>query len=474
MSDSLFSKPLEIHETNIPGLVWLDLTVNGDNRGWFQEKWQRAKMVEKGLPDFGPIQNNMSFNDKAGVTRGIHTEPWDKYISVGTGRIFGAWVDLREGESFGQVFTLEVDPSKAVFVPRGVGNAFQVLEDQTLYSYLVNEHWSPDGDYAFLNLADVASDIKWPIPLKDAILSDKDKVHPELKDITPIKARKILVTGANGQLGKALQLEFPDAEFVDRSTFDISDTSTWGDRNWRQYSTIINAAAYTKVDIAETPEGKVDAWKANATAVKDLALLANENNLTLVHVSSDYVFDGTQEAHTEDELFSPLGVYGQSKSAGDIAAATVPKHYIIRTSWVVGDGNNFVRTMEKLAKEGVNPAVVNDQFGRPSFTEDIAKGIKYLLDSSAEFGTYNLSNDGPVVSWRDLAESVFETTKNNPERVGVQTTADFIAKKLEGNNPVSPRPLQSTLDLAKIKAAGFAPRRWDTALTEYLQQQQSE
>ncbi len=473
MSEIEYGKELQIHDTNIPGLVWLDLPVNGDNRGWFQEKWQRAKMTEKGLPDFGPIQNNMSFNEKAGVTRGIHAEPWDKYVSVGTGRIFGAWVDLREGKSFGQVFTLEIDPSKAVYVPRGVGNAFQVLEDQTLYSYLVNDHWSTDGDYAFLNLADTVSDIGWPIALKDAVMSDKDKAHPELAGITAVKARKILVTGANGQLGKALQLAFPDAEFVDRSTFDISDKTTWGDRNWRQYSAIINAAAYTKVDVAETPEGKIDAWKANASAVKDLALLANQNNLTLVHISSDYVFDGTSDAHTEDEPFSPMGVYGQTKAAGDITAATVKKHYIIRTSWVVGAGNNFVRTMEKLAQDGVDPAVVNDQFGRPSFTEDIAKGIKHLLDSDAEIGTYNLSNDGPVVSWQDLAKAVFEATGNDPVRVGTQTTTDFIAKKLEGNNPVSPRPLQSTLDLAKIKAAGFAPRRWDTALTEYLQQQQS-
>jgi dTDP-4-dehydrorhamnose 3,5-epimerase len=471
MSDTLFNKPLELHTTNIPGLVWLDLPVNGDNRGWFQEKWQRAKMVEKGLPDFGPIQNNMSFNEKAGVTRGVHAEPWDKYVSVGTGRIFGAWVDLREGESFGQVFTLEVDPSKAVYVPRGVGNAFQVLEDQTLYSYLVNDHWSADGDYAFLNLADSVSDITWPINLKDAVLSDKDKVHPELSGVTPIKARKILVTGANGQLGKALQIEFPDAEFVDRSTFDISDTSTWGDRNWRQYSTIINAAAYTKVDAAETPEGKVDAWKANATAVKELALLANENNLTLIHVSSDYVFDGTQETHTEDESFSPLGVYGQTKAAGDITVATVPKHYIVRTSWVVGDGNNFVRTMEKLAKDGVDPAVVDDQFGRPSFTEDIAKGIKHLLESGVPFGTYNLSNDGPVVSWRDLAKAVFEATGNDPKRVGAQTTAEFIAKRLKSDSTVSPRPQQSSLRLEKIKKEGFSPRSWEKALNTYLTEQ---
>lgn len=467
-----FGKELQLHETNIPGLVWLDLPVHGDNRGWFKENWQEEKMTAIGLPDFGPRQNNISFNATRGTTRGIHAEPWDKYVSVATGRIYGAWTDLREGDTFGQTFTLEIDPSKAIFVPRGVGNAFQALEDNTAYSYLVNDHWVPGGEnYAFLNLADTTANIQWPIPLTQAELSDKDRAHPMLAAIEPIKPRKMLVTGANGQLGKALQIEFPDAEFVDRTTFDISNKSTWGDRNWRQYSTIINAAAYTKVDVAETAEGRKEAWAANATAVKDLAQLATENHLTLVHVSSDYVFDGVDGIHTEDEAFSPLGVYGQTKAAGDIAAATVPRHYIARTSWAVGDGNNFVKTMAKLANDGVNPPVVDDQIGRLSFTEDIAKGIKHLLETKAPYGTYNISNEGQPSSWRDIAKKVFELTGNNPERIGVQTTDEFIAKKREDGKPVSPRPLQSTLSLDKIKAAGFTPRDQETALSEYIKQQ---
>lgn len=469
MADIEFSKELQLHETNILGLVWLDLPVHGDNRGWFKENWQREKMLPLGLPDFGPRQNNISFNATRGTTRGIHAEPWDKYVSVATGKIYGAWTDLREGNSFGQTFTLEIDPSKAIFVPRGVGNAFQALEDGTAYSYLVNDHWTPGGEnYAFLNLADETANIQWPIPLADAELSDKDKAHPRLSAIKPIKPRQILVTGANGQLGKALRNEFPDAEFVDRSTFDISDKNTWADRNWRQYSTIINAAAYTKVDVAESPEGKVDAWKANATAVKDLAKLANKNGLTLIHISSDYVFDGTQDVHTEDEPFSPLGVYGQSKAAGDIAAATVPRHYILRSTWVVGDGTNFVQTMKKLANNGVDPVVVDDQIGRLTFTEDIAKAVKHLLTTTPEYGTYNLSNEGESVSWQTVAQKVFELTGNDPERVGTQTTAEFIANKIASGNPVSPRPLQSTLNLEKIKATGFVPRNWNDALKNYL------
>jgi len=120
-----------------------------------------------------------------GVTRGIHAEPWDKFVSVATGRVFGAWVDLREGPSFGTVYTCEIDPSVAVFVPRGVGNAYQTLEPNTAYTYLVNDHWSPDVQYTFLNLADETANVPWPIPLAEAILSDKDKAHPRLADVAP-------------------------------------------------------------------------------------------------------------------------------------------------------------------------------------------------------------------------------------------------------------------------------------------------
>ena len=130
------AKALAIRETTIPGMVLLDLPVHGDNRGWFKENWQREKMVALGLPDFGPVQNNISYNDKRGATRGIHAEPWDKYVSVATGRIFGAWVELREGESFGTGFTAEIGPDTAMFVPRGVGNSYQTLEDDTAYVYL--------------------------------------------------------------------------------------------------------------------------------------------------------------------------------------------------------------------------------------------------------------------------------------------------------------------------------------------------
>lgn len=464
-----FGKDLAAHPTDIPGLVWWDLPVHGDSRGWFKENWQREKMVALGLPDFHPVQNNISFNDAVGTTRGIHAEPWDKYVSVATGRVFGAWVDLREGDTFGRTVTLELDPTKAIFVPRGVANSFQVLEPDTAYTYLVNDHWSADAEYAFLNLADETTAIQWPIPLDKAVISDKDKAHPRLNEITPIAATRVLITGAYGQLGRALQVEFPDAVGVDRDELDITDPDSLARYPWRNFDTIINAAAYTAVDQAETPEGRHDAWKVNASAVQNLAHIARQHHLTLVHVSSDYVFDGTAPVHTEDEPFAPLNVYGQSKAAGDIAAALAPQHYITRTTWVVGEGKNFIETMKNLAEKGVKPTVVGDQIGRLTFTEDLARAIHHLLAVKAPYGTYNVTNEGAPTSWADIAKKTYELTGHNPKDVTAVSTEEYYADKIRDGVVVAERPLQSVLDLGKLKATGFIPRDVYDVLRRYLE-----
>jgi dTDP-4-dehydrorhamnose 3,5-epimerase len=464
--DLEFGKELTFHETTIPGLLIADLPVHGDSRGWFKENFQKEKMVKLGLPNIDIVQNSMSFNNKKGVTRGIHAEPWDKFISVGSGSFFGAWVDLREGDSFGKVFTAEINPSKAIYVPRGVGNSFQTLEDNLVYTYLVNDHWSAESQskYTFLNLADETINIKWPIPLSQAEISDKDKNHPRLADVVPMKPKRTLITGSNGQLGRALQVKYPDAEFTDYMELDITSPDLENARPWNQYKTIINAAGYTAVDKAETPEGREAAWRLNAFAVANLGKVASKYNLTLVHISTDYVFDGTKPDHTEDEQFSPLGVYAQTKAAGDIAASMVPKHYITRTSWVIGDGNNFVRTMQSLAEKDVKPSVVNDQVGRLTFTGDLARSIKHLIDIKAPYGTYNITGDGESASWADIAADVYELAGHSRDEItGVSTTQYY-----EGKSDISPRPLQSALSLDKIKATGFIPTDWRQSLKVYL------
>ncbi len=174
----------KIKQTEIPGLLEIDISLVEDSRGYFQEKFQKAKLVAAGLLDeFVPVQHNVSYNKEAGVTRGFHAEPWEKYISIISGKAFGAYVDLRPGKSFGKVVTIQLNPTKAVFLSRGIANAFQTLSTEVYYSYLVNAHWSPTGKYQSVNLADPEIGVTWPINLKDAIISDKDKSLPMLKDI---------------------------------------------------------------------------------------------------------------------------------------------------------------------------------------------------------------------------------------------------------------------------------------------------
>jgi len=275
--------------------------------------------------------------------------------------------------------------------------------------------------------------------------------------------KQILITGGNGQLGNALMQYFPSAEYVDLAEFNISDPAAYADKDWSQYKAIINAAAYTNVDGAETPEGRVISWQANAVALGLMAQVAQRNNLTVVHVSSDYVFDGTKVPHTEDELFSPLSVYGASKAAGDIAIATIQKHYILRTSWVVGKGKNFVKTMKELAEKGVKHSVVNDQLGRLTFAEDLAGAIHHLLSTNQAYGTYNFTNSGAVVSWADIAKLTYEKTGHNADDVTGVSTTDYYA----GKENIAPRPLLSELNLDKITNAGYAPRDWRTAFNDY-------
>ena len=235
---------------------------------------------------------------------------------------------------------------------------------------------------------------------------------------------------------------------------------------------MINCGAYTAVDRAETPEGRLSAWAANATGPALLARTCAEHGITLVHVSSDYVFDGTREVHDEGEPLSPLSVYGQSKAAGDLAVAGCPRHYILRSSWVIGDGRNFVRTMVGLSDRVADPEdrldhvmVVDDQLGRLTFTRDMAAAIFHLLGSRAPYGTYDCTGSGAVRSWADIARACFEAANGNGDAVVPVSTAEYYAGAA---GPVAPRPAHSALDLSKLEAAGFRMPDWEQVLSEYV------
>lgn len=280
---------------------------------------------------------------------------------------------------------------------------------------------------------------------------------------------KILILGGNGQLGKALQKRYPDAVSTDSSELDITSIASLASYDWSGVEIILNAAAYTNVDGAETPDGRRSAWAVNAVAPANIAEIADEHGITLVHISTDYVFDGTSEVHTEDEQVTPLSSYGSSKAAGDLAVSLTHKHYIVRTSWLIGEGRNFVKTMVNLAQKNISPTVVQDQVGRLTFTNTIVEAIDHLLNSGANYGTYNVSNSGNSASWADITRSIFKALNRSDLTVSDISTAEYFADKDE----IAPRPLQSTLDLAKIEATGFTPIDWEQALKDYIQEQTS-
>lgn len=451
---------ISVAKSPIPGLVVVKLPVHEDPRGWFKENWQREKMVAAGLPDFRPVQNNISFNDQRGVTRGLHAEPWDKFVSVASGKVFANWIDLRSGDTFGVKFSIEITPDVAVFVPKGVANGYQVLEANTAYSYLVTKHWHPEVRYTAVNV----NECSWPIPLTEAevVLSEKDQANPKLAEVSPIPAPNTLIIG-HGQVGKALLKYFPTADVVERTELDLTDLAQIQKFNFENYDFVINSAGYTAVDFAETAAGRSQAWATNATGVGELTRQAITHGFTLVHYSTDYVFDGSKAEYHEADTFAPLSVYGQSKACGDLLVSQLSNHYLIRTSWVVGDGNNFVKTMQRLATTGVSPDVVSDQIGRLSFADEIARATHHLITAKAEYGCYNVSNSGPILSWAEYAKEIFKTCGIDPAKVNPVTTQEYAAGK-----QIAPRPANSSLNLAKLIKTGFVSKPAQTALAEYL------
>lgn len=277
---------------------------------------------------------------------------------------------------------------------------------------------------------------------------------------------KIFIAGANGQLGTALRAQYPEAKYADIEELDITDQKSVENFDWSGIEVILNAAAYTNVDGAEADEGRVAAWKVNADAVANLIAVAAQKDMTFVHISTDYVFDGTKSPHTEDEPFSPLNVYGSTKAAGDLVVSMLPKFYILRTSWVIGEGNNFVRTMLELGKKGTEPTVVADQFGRLTFTSELVRAIDHLLSNQAKYGVYNVSNSGKPASWADITRRIFELA-GFELKVTDTTTEQYYA----GKEGIARRPLQSTLDLARIESTGFVAKDWEENLKEYVEKE---
>jgi len=270
----------------------------------------------------------------------------------------------------------------------------------------------------------------------------------------------ILVVGANGMLGRDMMSLIGDsARGVDIDQIDITSLESV-EKVLKELKpeTVINCAAYTDVDGCES--NTETAMQVNGEGVAHLAMVSREIGARLVHVSTDYVFDGGKGSpYVEDDAPCPLGVYGESKLAGELNAAFNPDHLIVRTQWLYGlHGKNFVETMLRLAAEKDQLAVVDDQIGSPTWTVDLAQAIMALLKTDQR-GIYHAANSG-FCSWNDFAKAIFEES-------GITITVNGMTTD-ELNRPAR-RPLYSTLDCGKLlRDSGFQPQPWRTALKSYL------
>ena len=279
----------------------------------------------------------------------------------------------------------------------------------------------------------------------------------------------VLVTGANGQLGRSIQeiigelkdkVEF---HFTDSNTLDISkelEVQDYFKKNHFNYC--INCAAYTAVDNAE--DNKDLAFAINAYGSKNLAEVCEEYNCIFIHVSTDFVFDGTkEEPYTTLDQPRPLNIYGASKLEGErLIQKVAKKYFIIRTSWVYSEfGNNFVKTMIKLSREKDKLDVVSDQIGSPTYARDLARFLlKIIIDKSDEYGIYHFSNDG-VLSWYDFAKAIIKL-KNSDTKVFPVTSSDYMTK--------ASRPKYSVMNKEEtIKTFGIKLEPWQTSLKTCVQ-----
>lgn len=268
---------------------------------------------------------------------------------------------------------------------------------------------------------------------------------------------RYLVTGAGGMLGADLLEVLSGREVtpLTRADLDITDAAAVRDAV-AGHDVVINAAAYTKVDDAETDEAT--AFAVNATGAGILADAAAAAGARLVQVSTDYVFPGDATApYPEHTPRNPLGAYGRTKAAGEELVLRHPDVYLVRTAWLYGaHGPNFARTMRRLAADRDTVSVVTDQIGQPTWSRDLAEAIVRLLDAEAPYGIYHGTNAG-TASWFDFARAIFEESGLDPERVLPTDSSAFTRP--------APRPAYSVLGHAAWTRAGLEPPRpWRDAL----------
>lgn len=280
---------------------------------------------------------------------------------------------------------------------------------------------------------------------------------------------RVLVTGGNGQLGKACEqmLSHHTLMLTDTDNMDITDPEQI-EAVFAEFApeVLVHGAAYTAVDAAE--ENQELAELVNATGTKNLAEACKKHKVRMIYISTDYVFDGTKDSpYRVDDPTCPVSVYGRTKLEGEQAVASLPDGVTIRTSWVYGDGHNFVLTMLKLGKERRVIRVVDDQIGRPTWSKDLAHAIADVIAKPGLSGIVPVTGAGDPVSWLQFAEKIFELSKM-AVTVFPTSTEEFVAEQEKKGRTVAPRPANSVLDLTTTETAKIYLADWEDSLAKFL------
>ncbi|MDD3985738.1 MAG: dTDP-4-dehydrorhamnose reductase [Methanobacterium sp.] len=268
----------------------------------------------------------------------------------------------------------------------------------------------------------------------------------------------MLITGSKGMLAKDIIDELKKNNFqlycMDREELDITKKEEFEKLNDIKLDLIINCAAYTNVDAAE--ENKELCYNINFIGVKNIADYCKLKNIILIHISTDYVFDGNKKSYDEEDVKKPLNYYGVTKAlAEDYLIYNLDKFYIARTSWLFGkNGINFIEKMKKLMNEKKEIKVINDQFGRPTYTKDLSKTLVLLITQNKPFGVYNITNSG-FCSWFEFASEI-KSIINSECKIVECGSEEFLTKAI--------RPKNSILNNNKIEKL----RNWKEAVKEYL------
>lgn len=452
---------MKVIPTEIEGVVLLEPEVFGDARGYFFESYSEQSFGRLVRP-VRFVQDNESMS-KYGVLRGLHFQrgahAQSKLVRVVRGRVLDVAVDIRRGSpTFGRHVSVELsgDNKRQFFVPRGFAHGFSVLSDEAVFQYKCDNLYAPNRRAPSRGTTPRwASTGAWRRGMSSSrprTAATRGWRRPR-NCSTTIRTTmlNILITGARGQLGSSLRqlgsVSPNNYLATDVAELDITDAgAVLQTVKEQRIDVIVNCAAYTNVEKAEEDEPTADLLNHKAAAY--LAAAAKETGATLIHVSTDYVFDGTgHRPYTEDMATSPLGAYGRTKLAGEEAVkASGCRYLILRTAWLYSEyGNNFLKTMLRLTSERETLRVVFDQVGTPTYAGDLALAIFSLIEAgryAGNEGVYHFTDEG-VCSWYDFAVEIAAAAGHDICRIIPCHTSEYPTK--------ATRPAYSVLDKTRFK-----------------------